>query len=79
MPTGAVADEEVRCADRVGRAVALRAVQNQRTLPSGGIAVPKTVDASIATVCTVNDHRLLHADTDVGPLQRHSGHEVLGG
>jgi predicted nucleic acid-binding protein len=69
--------DELPCADLVGRAVALHAAQNYRTLRSRGVTVRKAIDVLIATFCIVNDHVLLHADKDFMPLKRHLGLQVL--
>jgi predicted nucleic acid-binding protein len=69
--------DELPCADLVGRAVALQAAQHYRALRARGVTVRKTIDVLIATFCILNDHVLLHADKDFGPLRRHLGLQVL--
>jgi predicted nucleic acid-binding protein len=55
------------------RDLALRAAANYRRLRALGVAIRKTVDLVIGTFCIERGHRLLHADRDFEPMQRHLG------
>lgn len=59
--------------DMAGRDVTLQSAANYRTLRSKGITVRKTIDVLIGAFCIANDHVLLHADQDFGPMQTHLG------
>jgi predicted nucleic acid-binding protein len=53
--------------------LALRAATNYRRLRALGVTIRKTVDLVIGTFCIERGHRLLHADRDFEPMQRHLG------
>jgi predicted nucleic acid-binding protein len=53
--------------------LALRAATNHRRLRALGVTIRKTVDLVIGTFCIERGHRLLHADRDFEPMQRHLG------
>jgi predicted nucleic acid-binding protein len=53
--------------------LALRAATNYRRLRALGLTVRKTVDLVIGTFCIERGHKLLHADRDFEPMQRHLG------
>lgn len=57
--------------------MALQSAQNYRKLRRAGVTVRKTIDVMIATFCLVNRHRLLHADRDFDPIEKHLGLKVL--
>ena len=61
----------------VARHVAIASARNYRTLRAMGITPRKTIDVLIGTFCIENDHRLLHADRDFGPMSEHLGLMVL--
>jgi predicted nucleic acid-binding protein len=63
--------------DLVGQGIALQAAQHYRILRKRGVTVRKTIDVLIATFCVANGVRLLHADRDFDPLERHLGLQVL--
>ena len=53
--------------------LALRAATNYRRLRALGVTIRKTVDLVIGTFCIERGHRLLHAERDFEPMQRHLG------
>lgn len=53
--------------------LALRAATNYRRLRALGVTIRKTVDLVIGTFCIERGHRLLQADRDFEPMQRHLG------
>jgi predicted nucleic acid-binding protein len=53
--------------------LALRAAANYRRLRALGVTIRKTVDLVIGTFCIERGHRLLHAERDFEPMQRHLG------
>jgi predicted nucleic acid-binding protein len=60
-----------------GIGLSLAAAQNYRTLRSKGKTVRKTLDCLIATFCLLNDHVLLHADSDFAHFEKELGLKVL--
>ena len=60
-----------------GIELSVAAAQNYRTLRARGKTVRKTVDCLIATFCILNDHMLLHADSDFDHFERELGLKVL--
>lgn len=58
------------CVTLGGRAVAVKAAQNYRTLLRRGITVSKSVDLLIATWCIEERCALLHHDGDFAPFER---------
>jgi len=59
--------------DLGGRAIALQAARNFRSLRSLGITVRKTIDTIIATRCIEDGLILLHDDRDFDPFVAHLG------
>lgn len=57
--------------------LSVAAAQNYRTLRARGKTVRKTADCLIATFCILNDHVLLHADSDFDHFERELGLKVL--
>ncbi len=53
--------------------LAASAARNYRKLRALGVTIRKTVDLVIGTFCIEYGHRLLHADRDFEPMQRHLG------
>jgi predicted nucleic acid-binding protein len=53
--------------------IAVSAARNYRRLRGLGVTIRKTADLIIATFCIERGHRLLHADRDFEPMQRHLG------
>ena len=60
-----------------GRALALEAAINYRTLRKKGVAVRKTIDVMIGTFCIHHDLPLLHDDRDFDPMVRFLGLKVI--
>jgi predicted nucleic acid-binding protein len=60
-----------------GIELSVAAAQNYRTLRARGKTVRKTVDCLIATFCILNDHVLLHSDSDFDPFEKELGLKVL--
>lgn len=56
-----------------GRAIALQAARNFRSLRLRGITVRKTVDTLIATRCIADDLALLYSDRDFDPFVAYLG------
>ena len=54
-------------------ALASSAARNYRKLRAVGVTIRKTADLIIGTFCIEYGHRLLHADRDFEPMQRHLG------
>ena len=59
-----------------GKAIAIQAARNFRTLRGYGITVRKTVDTLIATRCIHSGLILLHSDKDFDPFVTHLGLSV---
>jgi predicted nucleic acid-binding protein len=53
--------------------LAVRAARNYRKLRALGVTTRKTVDLVIGTFCIERGYKLLHADRDFEPMQRHLG------
>jgi len=53
--------------------LASAAARNYRKLRDLGVTIRKTADLIIGTFCIEYGHRLLHADRDFEPMQRHLG------
>jgi predicted nucleic acid-binding protein len=53
--------------------LAVRAARNYRKLRALGVTIRKTVDLIIGTFCIERGYKLLHADRDFEPMQRHLG------
>lgn len=60
-----------------GRATAVEAAKNYRTLRRHGITVRSTIDTLIATACIRGGHTLLHSDRDFDPFEQHLGLRTL--
>ena len=67
----------LQCVAIGGRAIAIAAAQNFRTLRRRGVTVRKTIDMLIASFCIIEDHELLHSDRDFDPFERHLGLRVV--
>ena len=63
--------------DLVGKAVALAAAENYRTLRARGFTVRKTIDVLIGTFCIMHSHDLLHSDRDFEPMEKSLGLRVF--
>lgn len=61
----------------LGKDMALQSARNYRKLRRTGVTVRKTINVMIATFCIENRHRLLHADRDFDPIEKHLGLKVL--
>lgn len=59
--------------DLAGKAIAIQAAKNFRTLRTLGITVRKTIDTVIATRCIEDKHALLYSDRDFDPFVQHLG------
>lgn len=57
--------------EMLGKDLSLKASQNYRALRARGITIRKSVDVIIATFCIEKDFRLLHADKDFQPFEKH--------
>lgn len=57
----------------LGPEVAVLAARNYRKLRDLGVTIRKTADLIIGTFCIERGYRLLHADRDFEPMQRHLG------
>jgi hypothetical protein len=53
-----------------GVELAVTAAQNYRTLRARGRTIRRTLDCWIATFCLLNDHTLLHNDSDFDPFEK---------
>ena len=62
--------EHLEYHDLVGKAIAVQAARNFRTLRQNGITVRKTIDVLIATFCIENGYALIHNDRDFDPMER---------
>ena len=60
-------------ASLLGPEIAILTARNYRKLRDLGVTIRKTADLIIATFCIERGHRLLHADRDFEPMQRHLG------
>lgn len=60
-----------------GRAIAIQAARNFRTLRNLGVTVRKTIDVIIATKCIESRIALLHNDRDFDPFVKHLGLRVI--
>jgi predicted nucleic acid-binding protein len=56
-----------------GRATAVQAARNYRTLRARGITIRKTIDTLIATRCIQDGLPLLYSDRDFDPFVAHLG------
>ncbi len=53
-----------------GVELAVTAAQNYRALRAKGRTIRRTIDCWIATFCLLNDHALLHNDSDFDPFEK---------
>jgi predicted nucleic acid-binding protein len=60
-----------------GVPLAVAAARNYRALRARGRTVRRTIDGWIATFCLLNDHTLLHHDSDFGPFETFLGLRVI--
>jgi predicted nucleic acid-binding protein len=60
-----------------GRAVAIQAAKNCRTLRKLGVTVRKTIDTIIATRCIESGLELLHCDRNFDPFVKHLGLRIV--
>jgi predicted nucleic acid-binding protein len=60
-----------------GVPLAVAAARNYRTLRSKGRTVRRTIDCWVATFCLLNDHSLLHNDSDFEPFEEFLGLRVI--
>ena len=60
-----------------GVPLAVAAAQNYRALRARGRTVRRTIDGWIATFCLLNDHTLLHHDSDFVPFETILGLRVI--
>jgi predicted nucleic acid-binding protein len=60
-------------ASLLGPEIAILAAGNYRKLRDLGVTIRKTAGLIIGTFCIERGHRLLHADRDFEPMQRHLG------
>ena len=60
-----------------GVVLAVAAARNYRLLRSKGRTVRRTIDAWIATFCLLNNHSLLHNDSDFEPFEAFLGLSVI--
>ncbi len=54
-----------------GVELAVTAAQNYRALRAKGRTIRRTIDCWIATFCLLNDHVLLHNDSDFNPFEEY--------
>ncbi len=64
-------------APMLGKDIAVASAENYRKLRKAGVTVRKTIDVWIASFCIENRHRLLHADRDFDPMEKHLGLMVV--
>ena len=60
-----------------GVPLAVAAARNYRTLRAKGRTVRRTIDIWIAAFCLLNDHTLLHNDSDFQPFEEFLGLRVI--
>lgn len=60
-----------------GVELAVTAAQHYRALRAKGRTIRRTIDCWIATFCLLNDHTLLHNDSDFDPFEKHLGLRVI--
>jgi predicted nucleic acid-binding protein len=61
----------------LNRQIALKSVDNFRSLRKRGVTVRKTIDSIIATFCITNRFWLLHSDRDFDPFEEYLGLRVV--
>jgi len=57
--------------------LAVASARNYRSLRTKGRTVRRTIDCWIATFCLLNDHALLHLDSDFDPFEKFLGLRVI--
>jgi predicted nucleic acid-binding protein len=60
-----------------GVPLAVAAARNYRRLREKGRTVRRTIDVWIATFCLLNNHELLHRDSDFEPFEEFLGLQVI--
>jgi hypothetical protein len=60
-----------------GVELAVTAARNYRALRAKGRTIRRTIDCWIATFCLLNDHALLHNDSDFDPFEEFLGLRVV--
>lgn len=60
-----------------GIELALASAQNYRRLRARGRTVRRTIDCWIATFCLLNNHMLLHTDSDFEPFEEFLGLRIV--
>lgn len=60
-----------------GTELALAAADNYRVLRKKGITIRKTIDCLIASFCLLNDHSLLHNDSDYDGFENELGLNII--
>lgn len=60
-----------------GVELAATAARNYRALRAKGRTIRRTIDCWIATFCLLNDHALLHNDSDFDPFEEFLGLRVV--
>ena len=63
--------ESLTFGEMLGKDVALRSVDNYRTLRKKGVTIRKTIDMIIGTFCIETSMPLLHQDRDFDPMEKH--------
>ena len=61
----------------VGRAIALKSAENNRSLRRRGVTVRKTIDVIIGTFCIYYQLPLLHDDRDFDPMVKFLGLKIV--
>lgn len=77
VQTALEAFAEMPCFTVGGKALAIVAANNYRTMRQKGVTVRSTLDCLIATFCIENGFPLLHNDRDYDPFEQHLGLRVL--
>jgi predicted nucleic acid-binding protein len=57
--------------------IVLQSAENYRILRKKGVTIRKTIDMILATFCTNNNIKLLHADKDFLPLEEFLGLQII--
>ena len=63
--------ESLTFGEMLGKDIALRSVDNYRTLRKKGVTIRKTIDMIIGTFCIETNMPLLHQDRDFDPMEKH--------
>jgi predicted nucleic acid-binding protein len=63
--------ESLTFGEMLGKDVALRSVDNYRTLRKKSVTIRKTIDMIIGTFCIETNMSLLHQDRDFDPMEKH--------